>query len=492
MSELNTFISRIMRIDAIQRQSVVSLIWQIALTFIGFLSTMYFAHTVGASVLGGYFLFLAYFSIIGLMTDGGFGGAAVKRISEGEEQDAYFSAFVVLRSVFVTVVVIALVAFRSYFVDLNDAGTFIWLLLALIISLLHGAISGGMQGCGKVGILVTGEFINNILRIIIQVVAIFFGFGVAGLAGGFVVGMFVGSIVQLRFFDLHFMRFGWEHIKSLSTFSLWVFLISGGGVVFMYSDTIMIGYFLNNADVGVYRIVLQFTSLAAFTTTALRLTLWPRVSRWGKTGETGLIEDSLSRAFTYSLVLAIPMLAGGVLLGDKLLYYFYGAEFGRGYMTMVVLFIVQIVNIFQFFFTSYLSALDHLKDLFKITVVAVAANIALNAILIPMIGIAGAAIATLVTMGLNAVLALWVLSKMLAIRVESGSLMNILKASVVMSLFVGGYRMVVPLSNVWLALVPVVLGGMLYMVLVLKFDRNIYEELKGIMMQMNVTWPEWL
>jgi O-antigen/teichoic acid export membrane protein len=490
MFKLKTLFSRIMSIEPIRRQSIVSLIWQIALTFIGFLSTMYFAHAVGASVLGGYFLFLAYISIFGLMTDGGFGGAAIKRISEGKEQDAYFSAFVVLRSVFVTVVVIALVAFRSYFIDLNDAGIFFWLVLALIISLLYGTLYGSLLGCGKAGIIATGEFINNISRIIIQVVAVFFGFGVAGLAGGFVVGMFVGFIIQLRFLDLHFGRFGWEHIKSLSTFSLWVFLISSGGIVFMNSDTIMIGYFLNNSDVGVYRVVLQFTSLAAFTTTALRLTLWPRVSRWGKTGEMGLIEESLSRALTYSLILAIPMLVGGILLGDKLLYYFYGAEFGRGYMTMVVLFIVQIVNIFQFFFTSYLSALDHLKDLFKITVVAVVANIALNAILIPMIGIAGAAIATLVTMGLNAVLAMWVLSRILTIRAESRSLMNIIKASVVMSLIVSGYRMVVPLSNVWLALVPVVLGGVIYGTLVLKLDGKIYRELKGIIMQMNVVRPE--
>ena len=492
MSKLNTFISRIMRIDAIQRQSIVSLIWQIALTFIGFLSTMYFAHTVGASVLGGYFLFLAYLSIIGLVTDGGFSGAAIKRISEGEEQDAFFSAFVVLRSLFVTMVVVALIALRSYFFDLNDAGTFIWLLLALIVSLLYGAIYGGMQGCGKIGIQATAGFINNVLRIIVQVVTVFLGYGVAGLAGGFVFGMLIGSVIQLRFFDLRFVRFDWRHLKSLSTFSFWAFLISSGMMVFSIADTVMIGYFLNNADVGVYRIVLQFTSLAAFTTTALRSTLWPRVSRWGKTGEMGLIEESLSRAFTYSLVLAIPMFVGGVLLGDKLLYYFYGAEFRQGYMTMVVLLIMQIVNIFQFFSTSYLIALDHLKDLFKITVVAVVANIVLNVILIPMIGIAGAAISTLVTMGLNAVLAMWVLSRMLTIRVESESLLNILKASVVMSLFVGGYRLIVPLSNVWLALVPVVLGGVIYVVLVLKLDSKIYEELKGIMIQMNVAWPKWL
>jgi len=463
----------------------VSLIWQIAFTFIGFLSTMYFARVVGAGVLGAYFLFIAYLGIIGLMTDGGFGGAAVKRISEGEEPDAYFSAFVVLRSVFVTVVVVSLIAFRSYFVDLDSAGTFIWLLVALVVSLLQGAVSNGIAGCGKIGIGATAGFIDNVSRILVQVVAVFLGYGVAGLAGGFVAGMLVGSIIQLRFFDLHFVRFGWRHLKSLSSFSFWSFLISGGSLVFMYSDTVMIGYFLNNADVGAYRIILQFTSLATFTTSSLRGTLWPRVSRWNQIGETGLIEESLSRAFTYSLILALPLFVGGALLGDKLLYFFYGADFVN-YTTLMVLFTVQIVNVFQYFFTSYLSAMDQIKELFKITVVAAVANIVLNAALIPVMGISGAAVATLVTMVLNAILARRVLAQKITLRVERSSLLNILKASIAMGAVVGVYRLVVPLSNVWLALVPVVLGGVVYVVLVLRFDRKIYEELKGIMMQMNV------
>ena len=477
-----------MSIEPIRRQSIVSLVWQIAFTFIGFLSTMYFARAVGAEVLGAYFLFVAYFSIIGLMTDGGFGGAAIKRISEGEEQDAYFSAFVVLRSMFVTVVIGALLAIRSYFVDLDSAGTFTWLLVALVVSLLHGVVSSGIAGLGKMGINTTAGFINNISRILIQVVAVFLGYGVAGLAGGFVMGLLVGSIIQLRFFDLHFVRFGWRHLKSLSSFSFWSFLVSGGGLVFMYSDSVMIGYYLNNANVGVYRIIFQFTAIAAFTTSALRFTLRPRISRWDKIGEIGLIEESLSRAFTYSLILALPLFVGGALLGDKLLYFFYGADFVN-YTTLMILFIVQIVNIFQYFFTTYLRAMDQVKELFKITVVAVIANIALNAALIPVMGISGAAVATLVTMSLNAVMALRVLARMIALRVERSSLVNICIASIVMGVVVGVYRLVVPLSSVWLAMVPVVLGGVVYVVLILKLDRNIYEELKGIMVQMNVMWP---
>ena len=167
------------------------------------------------------------------------------------------------------------------------------------------------------------------------------------------------------------------------------------------------------------------------------------------------------------------------MLGDRLLYFFYGTDF-VSYATLMILFIVQIVNIFQYFFTTYLTSMDQLKELFKITVVAVVVNIVLNAALIPAIGISGAAIATLATMTLNAILARRILARMITLRVERSSLLNLLKASVVMGLVVGIYRMLIPLSNMWLTLVPVVLGGAIYGVLVLKFDEKIYEELKGI------------
>ena len=492
MFKLNTFFSRIMSIGAVQRQSIVSLFWQIAFTFIAFFSTVYFAHALGASILGAYFLFVTYYSIISMFTDGGFGGAAIKRISEGEEQDAYFSAFVVLRLLFVIAIVFVLIAFRRYFVDFNDAGLFIWLPLALITSLLFGSVSSGIAGSGKMGICATGNFINDVSRILIQVIMVILGYGAGGLAGGFVVGMIVGAILELRFLDLNFVRFGWRHIKSLSTFSFWSFLTSGGFMVFAHADTVVIGYYLSNADVGVYQIALRIVAMATFTTVALRSTLWPKVSRWGKMGEIKLIEESLSRAFSYSFILAVPVVVGGILLGDRLLYFLYGAEFVRGYIALVILLIVQIVNIFQFFFNSYLSALDRIKDSFKVTMIAATANIVLNLILIPLIGLEGAAVATLFTMILNAILARRLLSRIITISVERDILLNIFKASALMVLFVGTYRLSIPLSNIWLTLVPVVFGGVLYGITLLKFDLKIHNELKGIIIKMNLPWPDWL
>lgn len=492
MFNLKSIYTRIISIEPVQRQSIISLIIQILFTFVGFLSTMYFAHAIGAGVLGAYFLFMAYLGIFGMIGDVGLGGAAIKRISEGEEQDAYFSAFFILRFIFLTISILFAIVFHSKFVDLENAGLFIWLLLALITTIFYQSLTVGISGRGKVGIQQTCGFIDSVSRIIVQVIAVFLGFGAAGLAGGFVAGMLVGALIELHFFDLRFVRFGWKHIKSLSTFSFWLFLTGGGSLVFTYADTVIIGYFLSNADVGVYRVVLQFTTVAVFTTAALRATLWPKVSRWSKTGELHLIEESLSRAFSYSLILAIPILIGGILLGDKLLYFFYGAKFAQGYNVLIFLLGVQVVNVFQFLFTTYLSALDHQKEAFKVTAVAATLNIILDIVLIPLIGIAGAAIATLATMMLNALLAQRVLSRTMKIKLEYDSISNILKASAAMGLLVGTYRLLVPLSNIWVTLIPVILGGVIYGILMLKLDGKICGELRSIVEKMGIVWPKWI
>lgn len=492
MFHLKSIYSRIISIEPIQRQSIISLIIQILFTFIGFLSTMYFAHTIGAGVLGAYFIFLAYLGIFGMIGDIGLGGAAIKRISEGEDQDAYFSAFFILRFIFLIISIILAILFRNKFVDLENAGLFIWLLLALIATIFFQSLTVGISGRGKVGIQQTCGFIDSVSRIIVQVIAVFLGFGAAGLAGGFVAGMLVGALIELRFFELRFVRFGWKHIKSLSTFSFWFFLTGGGSLVFTYADTVTIGYFLSNADVGVYRVALQFTTVAAFTTSALRATLWPKVSRWSKTGEFHLIEESLSRAFSYSLILAIPILIGGTLLGDKLLYFFYGAEFAHGYNVLIFLLGVQVVNVFQFHLTTYLSAMDHQKEAFKVTAVAASLNIILDIVLIPLIGITGAAIATLATMILNALLAQRALSRTMKIKLEYSSISNIFKASAAMGLLVGTYRLLVPLSSVWVTLLPVIFGGIIYGILMLKLDEKICGELRSIVEKMGIAWPKWI
>lgn len=488
----NKIFLRIMSIEPARRQSLITFFWQIVFTFIGFLSTMYFAHAVGASILGSYFLFLAYTSVFSLFTDGGLGSAAVKRISEGDEVNAYFSAYFILRLFFTIIVLIILIFCRSYFVDLDASGMFVWLLISLLVSIIAGPISSGVAGMSKIGIRSTCAGIGKISTIFIQVISIYFGYEAAGLAGGSVIGILIAALIEFRFFDLRLTYFKWEHIKSLSSFSFWIFLTSGGTIVFSQADTIMIGYFMDTANVGIYRIALQFTTIATFIAYALRNTLWPRVSRWSKIGDMHSVEGSLSYAISYSLMLAIPIFIGGLLLGKKLLFFFYGAEFVGGYYALVVLLMVQIVNVFQYFFTMYLDALDRPKESFKVTAAGVSANIFLNIIMIPLMGIIGAAIATFLTMSLNVFLARRILSKNMSIRFERHILMSIMQASLLMATVICVYMTLIPLSNIWISLAAVVLGCIVYIISIIKLSKSVHGELKDIVLKMGLLWPDWL
>jgi O-antigen/teichoic acid export membrane protein len=486
------FFHQLMNIEPVRRQSIIHIGTNIAITAIGFLSTVYFAHVLGPSILGAYFLFLAYFGIFNLIVDGGFGNATAKRISEGKEQEEFFSASAALRLGLLAISLILLFVFRPFLVDLNSADLFWWLVLALVVNLPFGITSGGNYGLGKAGVVQGSILLNNLLRIIIQVVAVFLGFQLAGLAGGFIFGIVIGCLFNYRYLELQFRRFTLVHLKSLFTFSFWIFLAMSGLLVFTTADVVLIGYFLGNADVGIYRVALQLASLGVFIALALQNVLYPRFSRWNEEGKQELMASSLSRAYTYSLVLAVPFCVGGWLLGDKLLYYLYGAAFSSGTVALFILLPLYVVYIFLYLQMMTLNALNHPKDSFWTTAVAVLVNIALNILLIPLIGINGAAVATLVSILVNAVLGYVILGKYITVKMEKRALFHILAASAVMALVVGGIRLIVPVLHLGYLIGMIVIGAVVYFVLLLKIDRGIRDEMREIFGQTGIYWPDWL
>ncbi len=485
-------IARLMGVNPIQRHSLISLASAILLTVIGFVATMYFAHALGSATYGIYALFLAYLGVFDLIGDGGFGGAAVKRISEGNEPDEYFSAFIALRITLLILTLTALIVIRPLLIDLEASGMVFWLFIALALAIFPSIISNSVYGTGMVGVNQTAGLLNNITRVVFQIVAVYLGFGAAGLAGGFIAGMIAGGLICLPFLRLQFTRFNSGHIKNLFTFSFWIFLSGSGGIVFSYADTILIGHFLSAADVGIYRIAFQFTTAATFTTVALRTTLYPKISRWHAQGTLDHVSSSLSRAFTYSLLLAVPVTVGGWILGERLLYFFYGASFAEGTGVLGILLLVQIVNVFMFLQTMTLNAIDRPRQSFYATGTAAVVNIALDLALIPLMGIEGAAIATLVTMLVNATIAHHYLSRQISVRIERGPTYHILLAAGMMAVVILLFRLLIPLSNIFLVLTAVAMGGFVYGLVLMKADSGLHDEIRDLAMQLGAPWPKWL
>ncbi len=442
--------------------------------------------------MGVYYLFVAYFGIFNMIGDGGFGQAAVKRISEGAEQNAYLTAYACLRGILTIVSTLILITISPFFVDLKEYELVFWIIIALTAAFFGQTITRGVMGLGHMGIYSTGFGFSELARIIIQIITVLLGFTVYGLIGGYIAGIILSGILCIRYFTFRPAKFGFRHVKSLFIYGFWIFLISTGSTVFAYADTIFVGYFLTNGDVGVYRVAFQFTTAATFITTAIYSTLTPKISNWSANNQWEKIAPPVSRGITFSLILAIPVFVGGLLLADKLLYYFYGADFAAGAAACTILLLVQVISVFITLLGVALTASDHARQSFYATATAAVINIILNCILIPLIGINGAAVATVISYSINAVLIAHFLKRYITVKIEKRPILNIIISAAAMGLFVFIYKLFIPLDNVILTLIPVAVGACIYFFLLFKIDRGIRDEIAGMVKTFGLPWPKWL
>ena len=486
------YLTRIMSLSAIQRQSTLSLFFTVLITVIGFISTMLFSHILGKDLMGVYYLFVAYYGIFNMIGDGGFGQAAVKRISEGKEQNEYLTAYACLRGLLIVVSTLILLTISPLLIDLQEYNIVLCIIITIAAAAFGNTITMGVYGLGHVGVKNVGVGIGELARIIIQIGTVLLGFSVYGLIGGYVAGIVISGLLCIKYFTFRPARFGFRHIRSLFVYGFWIFLISTGSLAFSYADTIFVGYFMTNGDVGVYRTAFQFTTAAAFITAAIAPTLTPKISRWSKDNDWEKIAPPVSRGITFGLILAMPVLFGGVFLADKLLYYFYGADFAAGAVACCILFAVQIVSVFTTFLGTALTASDHARQSFYATATAAVINIILNCIFIPLFGINGAALATLISYSVNALLIAYFLKRYITVRIEKRPILNIIISAAVMGLFVFVYKLFVPLDNVILTLIPVAVGAVIYFFLLFKIDRGIRDEIAGMVTTLGLPWPKWL
>ena len=485
------FLDQLMNIGPVKRQSLIGLGANLGIAAIGYLATVYFAHTLGPAPLGAFYLFLAYLGVVNLLADGGMGGATVQRISEGEDQREYFSAGLAVRLVLIPFALSVLLLARSLMVDFSSTGLFDWLFLAVVVTTVGGIIAAGNYGRGKAGVIQVAEFGNMIIKVLVQVLAVYLGFSAAGLAGGFLAGAVAGLFINIRFLELRPGRFTMKHLSSMAPYAGWVFLSAALSLVISSADTILVGYFLSTEEVGFYRTSFQLTTLALFIVTTLTTALYPRISRWYREGDFLSISSSIGRAYSYSLLLAIPTSAGGIILADRLLYFLYGSPFIVASAALSLLFLAQLVSVFPLLNTMCLGAFNRPRTAFIINAANAFLVVALEVVLIPVAGITGAALAILGAMVFRAALSFRPLRKEVKIGIEKRTVARILVSSAAMGVVVFSFRLVVPLDTFWLLLADVLLGVVVYGILVLRLDHGMHDELKDLAGDLGLPWPRW-
>ena len=202
-------------------------------------------------------------------------------------------------------------------------------------------------------------------------------------------------------------------IKPLLRVAFPMLLSTSMFMIMNWTDTIMIGYYLNESDVGVYRLAFKVATLITFAQFAINGIAAPMFSSfYAKNDLAGM--KKITRNIGYmNIAISTPIFIA-ILIFPSFVLDFFGEEFSVGVAPLIVLAVGQIINALCGPVMYLLNMTGKEKKARNIIIVASVINLGLNVYFIPIYGLMGAAFATAIST------AVWNVMAVIQIKKEYG------------------------------------------------------------------------
>lgn len=181
--------------------------------------------------------------------------------------------------------------------------------------------------------------------------------------------------------------------SSMLTVAFPMLLSTSMFMVMNWTDTLMIGYYLDSREVGIYRIAFKIAALITFAQFAINSIAAPMFSSFKAKNDLKGLRRMVRNIGYLNLLISGPAFLFIILFPEFLLELF-GTEFSEGVLPLVILAIGTVINALCGPVMYLLNMTGKERSARNIIIIASIINIALNYYLIPQHGLLGAAYAT--------------------------------------------------------------------------------------------------
>ena len=161
-------------------------------------------------------------------------------------------------------------------------------------------------------------------------------------------------------------------------------------------DVLMLGYFRDTSDVGVFAMAFKLSVITNFVIGALKTIAMPKISElfWSdkRTELNNVIQYSTRLIFIFSFPVSVIL-----LVFPEFILGIFKEEFIVGATTLRIFAVTQLINACSGMVAVFLNMAGHQGFFTRLVTITTAMNIGLNLLLIPKWGLEGAAIATMVS-----------------------------------------------------------------------------------------------
>ena len=267
---------------------------------------------------------------------------------------------------------------------------------------LQKTVLGTLNGMRRMNYFAFINIVQNILVLFISfALVIFFKLDVFGAVLGFVAPTILTGLLSLIFIKDLFKipcRLFNSDLRELSWFGFYVVLANSIGVVNTQIDSFLVGFFMNEVEVGYYAVAIIFMNGMMLIPSSIQLVTTPKIaSYYGKKDYKSIryfIKGIVLKVFLITIFISIIL----VVFGKFLISIIFTAEFLPAYKPMLILLIVNLAYAPIVSINGWFSSTGRIKLIFKFVAFSSALNILLNILLIPKFGIIGAATATAISL----------------------------------------------------------------------------------------------
>jgi O-antigen/teichoic acid export membrane protein len=214
---------------------------------------------------------------------------------------------------------------------------------------------------------------------------------------------FIGDLVSILFLLVIYARtYGFPRVSlrfqdwsNMLRDSFPMGLSAALGLTLYNFDMVMLGFLRPASEVGLYSAAFKIVGVFLAFIHLYGVNLIPAVSRCR--AEPAVLRRISDKSLKYTLLLAIPLAAGGTLLASPLMSMIYGEEFSGGAAPLRILFWIIPTITSRVVYRTTLLTHGFQQQLLWIVLAAAVTNIGFNFLLIPNFGINGAAVASVVS-----------------------------------------------------------------------------------------------
>ena len=413
------------------KTTVAHFLSQVVVSVAGFVATFAIARVLGAEGVGMYALGVAILMWLKIPA-GGLRDGITKRISEGEERDAYLGAGIVLQGVLGVAVAIALVAFAGSVDRYIGAGVAGLITAMFIADVGFVTVGAALQGEKKVARYGWVQAFERVGRTVVQVGLIVLGYGVSGLFFGHALSLVVASVLGVVLLGLRVSVPQRRHFRSLLKYARYSWLGGLKSRTFGWMDTIVLGFFVASSLVGIYEVAWTLASFLVLVANSIQSTLFPELSDLSSEDRDDRIHHYINEGLVFTGIFLIPGFFGALALGPDILR-IYSPEFTQGAIVLLVLIAARTFDAYGTQLVSAINALDYPDVAFRINGIFVAVNMTLNVALVAMFGWYGAAVATLLSGVVTLLLSYLALARLIgAPDIPLGEILRQIVAGVIM------------------------------------------------------------